>query len=116
MANKIDFTEANKGIVTRFTIAETRHDPRKCRHCNFELDSSTRTVECKDCGAIVDAFDVLMEYALNERAFIWKVSRAKAAIEEWEKIQAEWTPTQRERRRVEKARQWAKRREIDADG
>lgn len=113
MANKIDFTSATKGILTRLEIVASSHDPIKCGHGNLALIVEERIVKCKHCGAILDPFDALLQIADKERRFIWEVSRAKASIEEWEKIQAEWTPTQKERRRVEKARQWAKKREIE---
>lgn len=111
----IDFTEAAKGVVTRLTIIERRHDVYKCGHCNLELDPTARTVKCRSCGAIIDPFDALMEYANNERRFIWEVSGARAAIDEFKKIEAEWTPTQKEKRRIAKAKQFAKLVNIDAD-
>lgn len=115
MGNTINFTEATQGMVTRFEIVASNHNPGKCGHGNLALIVEERIVKCKHCGAILDPFDALLQVADKERRFIWEVSRAKAAIEEWEKIQAEWTPTQRERRRVEKVRQWAKKVEIDSN-
>lgn len=32
--------------------------------------TAAHSVQCKDCGAFVDAFDVLMEYAMHEREFV----------------------------------------------
>lgn len=79
-----------------------------CRHLAFELDTSTRTVCCKECGEIVDAFDVLREFAYEQRTFLWQVEKYKAAKEEFERIQSEWSLTTREKRRIDKATQQAK--------
>jgi hypothetical protein len=43
----------------------------KCHHRgSFIVDEGARTVECEACGAALDAFQVLLDYANKERS--WK--------------------------------------------
>jgi hypothetical protein len=38
-----------------------------CRHTQYLLDTTARTVSCGGCGASLDAFQVLLDYARDER-------------------------------------------------
>lgn len=106
MAKICHFSRSNEPVETSLEIKPRKHRRgfSACRHCNFELDASTRTICCKECGEEVDPFDVLMEYALNQREFLQNVARNKAAIEEFERIQSEWSLTKMEKRRILHAR------------
>ena len=49
------------------------HGPRRrvrrkerCPHMSVELDETSRTVECMQCGRVVDAFDILHGYIVKE--------------------------------------------------
>jgi hypothetical protein len=42
-------------------------DRLHCRHHSYKLDTEDRTVNCGACGAGLDAFDTLLEYANKER-------------------------------------------------
>lgn len=115
MAKKINFGDATKGKVTRLSRVPSKHGWVKCGHGNFELDGGLRQVRCKSCGEIIDPFDALVEFADYERRFLWQVSRANAAIEEFKKIQSEWSLTIREKRRIGKAQQFAKLVEMESE-
>lgn len=40
-----------------------------CRHRGYELDAERRAVQCGRCGAELDAFEVLLQYARRERSW-----------------------------------------------
>jgi len=42
-------------------VVSNRFD--RCKHVKYQVDAKTRTVECRDCGAIVDPFDAIMQFA-----------------------------------------------------
>jgi ribosomal protein S27E len=44
-------------------------ESRKCRHQATTIERATRTVKCQGCGAKLDPFWVLLEYANHERVF-----------------------------------------------
>lgn len=48
-----------------------------CDHGAREVDSRRRTVTCKRCGALLDAFDVLHEVARDHVRFAESLNRAK---------------------------------------
>lgn len=50
-----------------------------CQHPRTELDESTRTVLCLDCGKTLDPFDVLVGYARLERRLQWSRGEERAA-------------------------------------
>ena len=37
----------------------------RCKHVKYSVDAKWRKVECRDCGAVVDAFDALMQFAAD---------------------------------------------------
>lgn len=41
----------------------------RCRHHSYKLDSKRRGVRCGSCGADLDPFEVLLEYAHKERTW-----------------------------------------------
>lgn len=57
---KVNFTDDTKPLLE--TQIEEKKDYRqaKCRHYSIIINEQYRTVKCKDCGCIVDAFDVFL--------------------------------------------------------
>lgn len=92
-------------VITEFHVKRSWHGQylSYCKHCQFVIHEAERKIICKECGEEIDPFTVVLEYANHQRDFIWKVERHKAAIEEFKKIQQEWSLTVREKRRIEKA-------------
>jgi hypothetical protein len=55
---------------------------RHCRHAETLLCESSRRVSCKACGALLDAFDVLMGYARRERTWrYWDAETRQARLD-----------------------------------
>lgn len=44
---------------------------RKCTHQSVLVEEPTREVTCAQCGVVLDAFTVLLQYANRERRFEW---------------------------------------------
>lgn len=105
MADIINFDDATKGKVTTLEVIKGDHSVYKCGHGNIRLYVDTRKVRCKSCGEEIDPFDALLEYADKERRFLWEVTAAKLAIEEFEKIKSEWSLTLTEKRRIRKVQE-----------
>lgn len=94
--------------------------PGPCKHRTYEVDEQERTVSCR-CGAILDPFEVLLEYARRERHWRHYDSAARKATgtlreaeEELKRVQARTRSALRkdaeeavrmERRRQERERQ-----------
>lgn len=53
--------------ITDF-IAKT-HKPVQCLHDRTEIDVNNRSISCRDCGKVVDAFEALMRIADRASAF-----------------------------------------------
>lgn len=52
--------------IIRFDIARIQRDRKKLCQCgnpHYDIDIANRIVECRDCGAVMDAFDVLVRLA-----------------------------------------------------
>lgn len=67
----ISFEEARDRVVpgeSRLTIVRRG---MTCRHFSTLVDPNMRTVECEKCGAELDPFEVVHQYALGERAHAW---------------------------------------------
>lgn len=58
-----------------------RRDPEECQHSGFKLDEKWGTVECGKCGARLDPFSVLLQYADWWDYFI-REKRSKEAAEQ----------------------------------
>lgn len=66
---------------SQMTVAHSGH----CQHRQMVVDESKRTIECQSCGAVLDPFDVHMQYARRERSWrYWDRERkqAEARVEE----------------------------------
>lgn len=50
----------------------------RCRHHSYKLNADTRAVRCGACGAELDPFEVLLEYARSER--MWRHWDGEARI------------------------------------
>ena len=58
-----------------------------CFHRRAEIDEKTRTLECAECGAILDPFQFCLTMALEERGVKMNVIRLK---EELKKMNEEY--------------------------
>lgn len=57
-------------------------DGRRCRHAQTLLDETSRRVSCKSCGALLEAFDVLLSYARRERTWrYWDAESRQARLD-----------------------------------
>lgn len=80
--------------IIRFEIAKINRGKDRictCEKPHYEIDTVNRLVTCEDCGAVMDAFDVLVRFAKNmerieqrqeQMEHQWK-SYAKMANEEF---------------------------------
>lgn len=100
MSRIIDIQERSGGIHTRY---EVKPKSFKCRHESFVLDEEAHTVTCKDCGALIDPFAVLVQYASRQRSTLLNTERYEAANREYHKLISEWSLTTREQRRINRA-------------
>lgn len=68
-------------LVPRAQTDVTRSS-RHCKHGATLLCESSRRVSCKECGALLDAFDVLMAYARRERTWrYWDAETRQARLD-----------------------------------
>lgn len=96
--------EATPQDFTQFDITPTRHQPwNLCRHLRLEINEEARTVICKNCGCELDPFNALLEFADKERRDLRQMAQWLVAKKEFERIQAEWSLTIAEKRRIRKA-------------
>ncbi|MEY4548965.1 MAG: hypothetical protein RL685_5160 [Pseudomonadota bacterium] len=61
VAPVLELVRGAKALQTRLK------DGVRCRHDQTEVDGEDRSVSCRSCGATLDAFDVLLQYARRER-------------------------------------------------
>lgn len=73
--------------VLKFDIARVNYGRRKICQClnpHYEIDVQNRLVVCKDCGAIIDPFDALVDLAKHyERIERWN----QAALDQRREIE-----------------------------
>lgn len=105
MATILKFEPLHKPVDTQLVIVNPKC---RCAHPKLLLDESSRLAQCEKCGCLIDPFDALLQYAKDERRFMCKAIKYNAAIEEFNKIQSEWSLTTREKRRIQKAMDAAK--------
>jgi len=55
----------------------TKKETPLCFHRRAELDETNRTLECAECGAILDPFQFCLTMALEERSVQMNVTRLK---------------------------------------
>jgi hypothetical protein len=68
-------------LVPRATT-DVSGSSRHCAHGATMLCESSRRVSCKECGALLDAFDVLMQYARRERTWrYWDAETRQAKLD-----------------------------------
>ncbi|MEY0288091.1 hypothetical protein AB7303_03590 [Providencia rettgeri] len=70
--NVIQFKMPSDAIPTIDTEVRGRKNRQQmyCKHHSLVIDEEHRTVECNDCGCVVDAFDVLLARANNAESVI----------------------------------------------
>jgi hypothetical protein len=55
----VDFTNRTETVIA--------HEYGACRHGAYQLNKEQHVVNCGVCGALLDPFTILMEYATRER-------------------------------------------------
>lgn len=62
---------ATNVVTVNFGAGETsvkdHYGQRFCSHARMELDTKARSVACGTCGQQLDAFQILLDYAVRER-------------------------------------------------
>lgn len=89
-----------QGVETRLFIENPKC---RCFHPEFAINVANHEVTCRKCGAIIDPFIALLEFADKQRRFIWEIEKYKAAKREFEQIESEWSLTIKEKRRISNA-------------
>lgn len=67
--------------IIRFELARIQRDKKKLCQCaspHYDIDLANRIVECRDCGAIIDAFDAIVKLAEHGE----EVERLEKAMKE----------------------------------
>ncbi len=86
--------------------SEIKHE-KFCRHRKYLVHADTRTVSCATCGAPLEAFKVLLDYAQRERSWRHYDSEIRRATERLAELRAE-------ERKVKARTKNATRKEADA--
>ncbi|EMI4428833.1 hypothetical protein V6478_002231 [Providencia rettgeri] len=75
--NVIQFKVPSDAIPSIDTEVKGRKNRQQmqCKHHSLVVDEEHRTVECNDCGCVVDAFDVLLARANNGESVIRQMSQ-----------------------------------------
>jgi hypothetical protein len=60
----------------------TRKHTHGCRHRHSVVDQRARTVECDDCGAVLDPVQTLWTLATDHSMFVYELSQAKKSLAE----------------------------------
>lgn len=87
--------------------SEIRRDGPYCSHRQYELDAGTKTVVCGKCGAPLEAFQALLDYAHRERNWRHLDRECRDAEKRLEELKAE-------ERKVKARTKNATRKEADA--
>jgi hypothetical protein len=95
----------------RTATLRPKRPPSRCAHLRVEVWEDRPCVECAGCGAVLDAHQVLLGYARQERAFQW---RTEAGARHLRELQLRVHALQREERLL-KARLRRARRAAPAD-
>lgn len=69
--------------------SEIRRDGPYCSHRQYEIDEGTKTVVCGKCGAPLDAFQLLLDYATRERSWRYYDSEIRCAKQQLAELKAE---------------------------
>lgn len=100
MSDVIDISDARDGSIA---IAAEEF----CAHRRIIVSKAAREVGCRDCGLLLDPFDILLDYANRDRVFAsWRGALGK--------IKAELAVLKREERNV-KARLSRAQRRLDSE-
>ena len=91
---------------TETTVRDKPLEQRFCRHHQYLVDEAHRTVTCGQCGALIDAFEVLLEYANKERH--WRQSEA-----EERKVTKRISELEEQERRIKARTRSARRKDAD---
>jgi len=84
-----------------------KSDSRHCSHRQYELNDYDKTVACGSCGAPLEAFQILRDYAHRERHWRYLDREARDAEKRLEELKVE-------ERKVKARTKNAQRKEADA--
>ena len=51
-----------------------------CPHYRVEVDEQTRTVNCKDCGCVIDPFNYILGWAMDQNRYTMEVEYKKTEL------------------------------------
>lgn len=71
----------------QLTMVHSSSDP--CKHSHMLVDAAKRTLECKNCKAVLDPFEVHLQYAHRERTWRGWDQERRAAEKRIEELKAE---------------------------
>jgi septation ring formation regulator EzrA len=71
--------------VISITEVRSRYRFDKCQHLRVQVDAELAEVECRDCGAKLNAIAVLVRYATEESRLSMRIDAMKAEREKLEK-------------------------------
>lgn len=71
--------------VINLTEVRNRYRIDKCQHNRVQVDAELAEVECKDCGAKLNAIAVLVRYATEESRLSQRIEAMKTEREKLEK-------------------------------
>ncbi len=69
--------------------SEIRREGPYCRHRQYVLDEGRRSLECGSCGAPLDPYEVLLDYAQSERRWVHFETEARRAEARLDELKAE---------------------------
>jgi hypothetical protein len=77
-------------VRPKFGTALTVDDrPHKCKHKSVEVGSKKRIVVCNACGEYLDAFEILLQYAYDERRFSYHRGELDSIHKKVDELKAE---------------------------
>lgn len=69
------------------TVFEFKQRKEYCEHTELLIDEKLRTLECKRCGSVLEAFDWLLEQAYREKSCFEQLrSLRKEVVDKREEI------------------------------
>jgi hypothetical protein len=93
----VDFKPKPVGEIDEPELRIRRRHELKCQHRRTTVDEVTRSVECRDCGATLDATEILLEWA---REWNKRWANATTLLRERDRLKKEIEDLKRQRRNI----------------